>query len=158
MASVRRAEVSGPVATTPGDGSPAASSCTTVMFGMRRHPLVHRLREDLPVHREGSAARHARQVGARQQQAADQVPHLPRPVLAAELHHRVRLAAGARIGQADRLHRAEAERLPAAPGHLLDRQAALEVGHLVELVALVLVGLDQRVEERARIRPRPSAR
>ena len=33
MASVRRADVSGPVATTPGDGSPAASSCTTVMFG-----------------------------------------------------------------------------------------------------------------------------
>ena len=59
----------------------------------------------------------------------------------------MRLPAGARIGQADRLHRAEAERLAAAPRHLLDRQAALEVGHLVELVALVLVGLEQRVEE-----------
>ena len=78
---------------------------------------------------------------------ADQVPHLPRAVLAPELHHRVRLAAGARIGQAHRLHRPEPERLPAAARHLLDRQAALEVGHLVEVVPLVLVGGDERVEE-----------
>ena len=89
---------------------------------------------------------------------ADQVPHLARPVLPPELHHRVRLAAGARIGQADRLHRAEAQRLAAAARHLLDRQAALEVRHLVELVAVVLVGREQRVDERLVCRARPSAR
>ncbi len=82
---------------------------------------------------------------------AHQVPHLPRPVLAAKLYHRVRLAAGARVGQPDRLHRAEPERLAAAPRHLLHRQAALEVRHRVELVALMLVGLEQRVEELRRM-------
>ena len=87
---------------------------------------------------------------------ADQVPHLPGAVLPAELHHRVRLAAGARIGQAHRLHRAEAQRLAPAARHLLDRQAALEVRHLVELVAVVLVGRDQRVEERSYCLARPS--
>ena len=79
---------------------------------------------------------------------ADQVPHLARLVLTAQLHRRVRLAAGSRVVQADRLHRAEPQRLAAALRHLLDRQAALEVRHLVELVAVKLVGGRQRVDER----------
>jgi hypothetical protein len=79
---------------------------------------------------------------------ADHVPHLPRAVLHAELDHGVRAAAGPRILEADRLHRAEAERIAAALGHLLNRHAAFEVGHLVEVVRRRLVGSRQRVDER----------
>jgi hypothetical protein len=39
---------------------------------------------------------------------ADQVPHLPGAVLSPELDHGMGLPAGARIGQADRLHGTEA--------------------------------------------------
>ena len=79
---------------------------------------------------------------------ADEVPHPARAVLAPQLHHRMRLPAGSRIGKAHRLHRTEARRLPAPPRHLLDRQASLEVGHLVEIVARVLIGSRERVDER----------
>ena len=78
---------------------------------------------------------------------ADQVPHLSRPILPPELDHRVGLPAAAWVGKAHRLHRAEAQRLPAPPRHLLDRQAALEVRHLVELVPVMLVRLDECIEE-----------
>ena len=63
--------MSGPVATTPGEGSSATSSRTHGDVGMRGHPLVHRLGEDLAVHRQRRAARHARHVGAREQHAAE---------------------------------------------------------------------------------------
>ena len=55
--------------------------------------------------------------------------------------------AGARIAEAHRLHRPESERLAPARGHLLHRHAALEVRHLVELMAVILVGGEERVEE-----------
>ena len=54
---------------------------------------------------------------------------VPSRVLAPQLHHGVRPLPGARIGQPDRLHRPERQRLLAALGHHLDRQAALEVAH-----------------------------
>ena len=79
---------------------------------------------------------------------SDQVPHLPCPVFAAQLHHRVRLPAISGIGQADRLHRAEAQCLRTAPSHLLDGEAALEIGDLVKVVAAELVRRDQFREER----------
>ncbi len=79
---------------------------------------------------------------------AHEVPHLPRPVLAAELHHGVRVPAGARVAEAHRLHGAEAKRLGAAARHLLHGEAALEVGHLVELVGGELVRRGERGEER----------
>ena len=79
---------------------------------------------------------------------ADEVPHLARAILHAELHDGVRLAPRARVGEPDGLHRPEAQRLAAAPRHLLGGHAALEVRHLVELVRGRLVGGGERVEER----------
>ncbi len=53
-----------------------------------------------------------------------------------------------RVGEADRLQRAEAQGLAAALGHHLDRQAALEVGGvLLPVLELGLVGGEQRVDE-----------
>src|SRR5581483_340916 len=54
-------------------------------------------------------------------------------VVLAELDDRVRLPAGARVDEADRLERPERERVAAAPRHLLDRQAALEVHAALEV-------------------------
>ena len=64
----------------------------------------------------------------------DEVPHAPAAILHAQLHDGVRFAPGARIDEADRLHRPEAQRVAAAARHLLGRHAALEVRHGVELV------------------------
>src|ERR1700733_13333983 len=61
---------------------------------------------------------------------ADQVVGISAEVLAAQLHHRPGYFAGAWIAQADRLHGAKAERVPAAPGYFFNRQAALEVFQL----------------------------
>ena len=56
---------------------------------------------------------------------------------------------GSRVGQPDRLHRAEPKCLPPALGHFLHRQTALEVGNLVEFMSVELVSLDQCVDEAA---------
>ena len=61
-------------------------------------------------------------------------------VVLPELHDRVRLAARSRIGQADRFHRAEPQRVHAARRHDLDRQAALEELRIVEVVQRRLLG------------------
>ena len=66
-----------------------------------------------------------------------------------ELHDRIGFAAGARVGEADRLHRPEPQRVHAAPGHDFDRQAALEELRIVELVQRGLLGAHQRVVEDA---------
>ena len=59
-----------------------------------------------------------------------------------------------RIGQPDRLHRPEAQRLAAALGHHLDRQAAVEVGRgLLPLLERGLLARQQRVDERLVLRP-----
>ena len=51
----------------------------------------------------------------------------------------------ARVGQADRLHRAEAQRLDSARRHHLDRQAALEIGgSCSQLLELGLRGVQER--------------
>ena len=55
-------------------------------------------------------------------------------VVLAQLHDGVRAAAGARIDEADRLHRPEAQGLLAAARHHLDRQAALEEELVLEVV------------------------
>jgi hypothetical protein len=77
----------------------------------------------------------------------DQVPHLAGPILATELDHGVGFPPSARVGQPDRLHRAEAQRFGAPRRHLLHRQASLEVGHRIEVVAGVLVGGRQGGDE-----------
>ena len=64
-----------------------------------------------------------------------------------QLEHRPRPATGAGIGESDRPHRPEAQRLRPAPGHLLDRQAPLEIRHLVEFMRRELIRFDQRRDE-----------
>ncbi len=64
-----------------------------------------------------------------------------------QLNDRIRLLAASWIRKSDRLHRAEAERLPAPLRHLLDWNASLEVRHLVELVPVMLIRFDERIEE-----------
>src|SRR5207247_8975924 len=69
----------------------------------------------------------------------DEVPHLARPVFLPELHDRVRLrltpGASPGIVEPKRFHRPMPEGLDTPLRHLLDRQAALAVRRLVELVA-----------------------
>src|SRR5258708_4013651 len=64
---------------------------------------------------------------------ADEVPHLRRAVFLPQLDDGVWLAPRLRVGQPDRLHRPEPQRLNATLRHLLDRQASFEVRHRVEL-------------------------
>src|SRR3954466_6723861 len=78
----------------------------------------------------------------------DQIPHPSRAILLSKLNDGVRVASGARIAKTYRLERAEPEGVASALRPDFDRHAALEVWNLVELVAVVLVGGDQRVEER----------
>ena len=72
----------------------------------------------------------------------------PRAIFHAKLHDGVGVATRARVAQPHRLHRSEAQRLAPAARHLLDGHAPLEVRHLVELVAVMLVGRDERVDKR----------
>src|SRR5262245_27480273 len=64
-----------------------------------------------------------------------------------QLHGGVRLAAGARIDEPDRLHRPEPQRVAAAVRHDLDRQTALEEPLLVEVVDAGRLGGHERVVE-----------
>src|SRR3546814_2627519 len=59
---------------------------------------------------------------------ADDVVERAERIVLAELHHGVGPLVAVRVVQADRLHRAVAQRLRPALGHHLDGQAALEVG------------------------------
>ena len=69
-------------------------------------------------------------------------------IVLAQLHDRPGTMAGARIAQADRLHRPEAERLRPAGGDHLDRLAAVEVGRVVlPLLEFGLVAGQQRRDE-----------
>src|SRR5690242_1946561 len=79
---------------------------------------------------------------------ADEVPHATRAILLTKLHDGIRIAPGARITEPDRLERTEAERVAPSARHLLDRHAPLEVRRFIELVAVMLIGLDQRIDER----------
>ena len=65
---------------------------------------------------------------------ADQAEVIAGQVVLPELDDGVRRLAGARIDEADRLHRSEAQRVAAAVRHHLDRQAAFEESLLVEVV------------------------
>ena len=65
---------------------------------------------------------------------AHEVPHLRGAIFLTQLHHGVRLAAGFRINETDRLHRPKAQRFDAPLRHFLDREAAFEIRHLVPLV------------------------
>ena len=75
---------------------------------------------------------------------ADQVELGAGEVLLAQLHDGVGPPA-VRRAQPDRLHRPEAQRVDAAPRHLLDRQAALEEERLLEVAQRRHLGLDDRL-------------
>src|SRR5712691_12303350 len=60
---------------------------------------------------------------------ADEVPHLRGAIFLPQLDDGVRLAPGLRVGESNRLHGTESQRLDTALRHLLDRQASLEVRH-----------------------------
>ena len=82
---------------------------------------------------------------------------IPREVVLAELNRGIRLAAGTRIDEPDRLHRTEAQRVDAARGHHLDRQAPFEELRLVELVQRRALGRDERLVEPRVLVPRERA-
>ena len=69
-------------------------------------------------------------------------------IVLAQLHHRERALAGARIDEADRAHRPKRQRVAPAPRHLLDRHAALEVDAALEVLGRHLLGREHhRVDE-----------
>ena len=70
-------------------------------------------------------------------------------VVLAQLHDRVGLYGRiVRIGQPDRLHRPMPQRLAAALGHHLDRQAAVEIGRVgLPVLEVDLFAFEQRVDE-----------
>ena len=79
---------------------------------------------------------------------ADHVEQGAERIVLAQLDDGMGAAAGARVGQADRFHRAEAQGLPAARRHDLDRQAAFEIGRvLLPVLEFRLVAGEQGVDE-----------
>ena len=79
---------------------------------------------------------------------ADHVVERAELVVLAQLHDGVGLLVRlVRIGEPDRLHRPVAQRLAAALGHHLDRQAAVEIGDLLPVVMLVRLAGEERVDE-----------
>ncbi len=106
----------------------------------------------------GNEPQHALLLGDLQARLeAHEVPHLARPVLLPQLHHRVRLPPRARVDQADGLHGTEAQRVAPPLRQLLDREAAFEVlgGRAIELVVgAVLLGTVERGHERVVLRRR----
>ncbi len=78
---------------------------------------------------------------------ADQVIAVGAQILLAQLHHGPGRPASPRVAQANRLHRAEAQCIAAAPGQHLDGQAALEIVQLLPLFRLGRFGRQQRIEK-----------
>ena len=80
---------------------------------------------------------------------ADHVEQRAERVVLAQLDDGVGLLAGpVRVRQPDRLHRPVPQRLAAALGHHLDRQAAVEIGRRrLPLLEARLVAGEQRVDE-----------
>ncbi len=74
---------------------------------------------------------------------ADDVPQRAAGIVLAELDDRIGPAPGARIVEADALHRAEAQGVDAALGHHFDRHAAFEIGDLLPLAELGLLAGEQ---------------
>ena len=83
----------------------------------------------------GNHAQHARLLSPLQLRLkAHEAVVIAGQIVLAQLHGGVRLPSGSRIGQPDRLHRPEAQRVFAAMRHHFDRQAAFEELLLVEIV------------------------
>src|ERR1700728_15893 len=78
---------------------------------------------------------------------ADKVIAIGAQIFFAQLHHGPWRFAGARIAQADGLHRPEAERVAAATRQNLDGQTAFEIIELLPLLRLRGLSGQQRVEK-----------
>ena len=80
---------------------------------------------------------------------ADHVEQAAELVVLAQLHDGIGFDPGlVRIGEAERLHRAVAQRFAAALGHHFDRQAAVEIRRrLFEIVERDFVAGKQRIDE-----------
>src|SRR5262245_12752316 len=68
-------------------------------------------------------------------------------VVLPELNDRVRSAPGARLDEADRLHRTKAQRIPTAMRHHFDREATFEKPLLVEIMNNCRLCCDESAEE-----------
>src|SRR5437868_5704173 len=79
---------------------------------------------------------------------SNEIPHPTSAVFLAELHDSISFASSAGIAQADRLEWTKPQRISPALGHYFDRHAAFEVRDFIELVAVILIRRDQRVEKR----------
>ena len=105
------------------------------------HPEAH----ELGVLEAGDHPQHARLLAPLQLRLEpDQAEVIAGQVVLAQLHDRVRRAPGARIDEADRLHRTEPQRVAPAVRHHLDRQTALEELCRVEVVDGRRLGADRR--------------
>ena len=79
-------------------------------------------------------------------------------VVLAQLHHGIGPLAAARILQAHRLHRPEAQRFLAARRHHFDRQAGFEIGRgFFPFLEIGFLAGQQRGDESLDIAPRPAA-
>ncbi len=104
--------------------------------------------QELRVLQAGDQPQHARLLAELQVVLkADQVVGVGAQIFLAQLHHGVGHVAGARIAQAHRLHRAEAQGVAAAARDLFDRQAALEVVQVLPVLGVDRLRLEQRVEK-----------
>ena len=89
---------------------------------------------------------------------ADHVPQGRQRIVLAQLRDRVGLVGRAMgVGQAHRLHRPVAQRLAAALGHHLDRQAPVEIGDGLPVLELALRPGQQGVDEGLVLRARHGA-
>ena len=69
-------------------------------------------------------------------------------VILPQLHNGIRfLSRGVRVGQAHGFHRAEKQRIAAAFGHHLNRQAAVEISAFFKIVKFRFFGRQQRIDK-----------
>ena len=100
-----------------------------------RVPVDHAEAHELRLLEPGNHAQHSRLLAPfHLRLKPDEAVMIAGKVVLSQLNGRVRLPAGPRIGQADRLHRPEPQRVLAAMRHHLDRQAPFEELLLVEVV------------------------
>ena len=113
-----------------------------------RIPVHHAEADEFRLLQPGNQAQHPRLLAPFELRLKpDEAVVIARQVVLPQLHGRVRRPARSRIGEADRLHGPESQRVQAAVRHHFDRQAALEELLLVEVVDRRRLGVDQRVVE-----------
>ena len=111
-------------------------------------PVHHAEPHELRALEPGDQPQHARLIAPFDLRLkAHEAEVIARQIVLTELHHRVRLTPRPRIGEADRLHRTEAQRIAPAVRHHLDGQASFEEPLLVEIVNGRRFRGDERIVE-----------